>query len=221
MKLYSIYQKSFYLINKNLSRLVSKILSIVLFGNIKPLKRYNLDHPKEVKSNILKDKDYKLEYTRIINNILGWKYSLNSLKSFCYYKRFSEFIDVQNLSNKNFLEIGSGLCNFAMILTCQLEEYTYFCLDLPEMIPNGFQSIKENARNSNEINLFLPNQLNEGLKSKSKKKFIFILPSQLSKLNMPIDGFINHESFSEMNISVVNGYLEQLKNLCKKILLFF
>ena len=97
-----------------------------------------------------------------------------------------------------------------MILAAQLKSFSYVCLDIPEMIPNGYFSIKSKYPD-NDIDVYLPHEFDDFIKSSSKKKILFIIPSKLEDLNLKIKLFVNHESFAEMNISTVNNYLNKVK----------
>ena len=202
-------------INKLLLRIISRILSIIIFGKKNIVDNYRLNYPIDIQKKYF-DKYPKSKYLyENIFNRLQWFYSINSFKSFAFFYRFNQFINLNDLENSNILEIGSGLCNFCMILTSQLESFSYICLDIPEMIPNGYYSIYKNCSDNN-IELFLPQEIKKFFKSKCKKKILFILPSQIKSIDLRIKLFVNHESFAEMDISTVNKYLKEIKSKLDK-----
>ena len=60
-----------------------------------------------------------------------------------------------------------------------------------------------------EIEYFNSDQVKEYLASEKDKKVIFFQPNEIdsiANLSLNFDLFINHESFSEMNIDIVNNY---------------
>ena len=185
------------------------ILSQLILGDSKASQRYSFDiypleayeeHQKQV--NIVSD----YESYNSKNNIF---FSHNNYKSYTYFHTLKKFINLENLESKNILEIGSGLFNFGTIVSKNLDHFSYYCIDLPDVALRGYLSAKENV--DEDVELFLPHQLDAFKKSLSKKKVIFLIPSQLDNLDINIDFFINHESFSEMNIETVNDYLSKIK----------
>ena len=66
----------------------------------------------------------------------------------------------------------------------------------------------------------LPTEIDEFEMSSSNRKILFITPEQLKSNCLAdqkrFDLFVNHESFSEMDIDVVNSYLGYLPKLMKK-----
>ena len=221
LKFYSLALNILNLGSHKLRRLSEKILKLVFFKTW----NYDSNNVYGLRFGNLKDKYFKnnskhlLLYEKIFKEI-NWIYSYNSFKSFCYFAKFKDYIDIKEINNKTILEIGSGLCNFFTILDTQLESYTYICLDIPEMIPAAYKCVCE-SKNSKNIDIFLPNQLKEGVKSNADKKLIFITPDQLKDCGYSFDLLINHESFAEMNINIVNSYLKTFKKLANKDAILF
>lgn len=210
IKIYSLVNKSLYRINRKIISIFSDLLSYIIFGRKEVVDNFRLNYSVDIQKSVFsKYPEYSNAYNRIFNK-LGWFYSINSFKSFAFFQRFNDFVNLKELESQTILEIGSGLCNFCMILVSQLKSFSYICLDIPEMIPNGYFSIKSKYPN-NDIDVYLPHEFDDFIKSTSKKKILFIIPSQLDDLNSKIKLFVNHESFAEMNISTVNNYLNKVK----------
>ena len=169
-----------------------------------------------IKGNMFFDQKFiQSEHFEEIDNLhkkLGWKYSYMSVKAcynFCEFNKYFEKLnDVQNI-----LEIGSGMCQFACILTTLKDKYFYICVDLPEMIPLGYKNLLENVR---ECDVFLPNEIEECMSSNSSKKILFITPDLLNNIEFNPDLFINIESFGEMPQKVANNYLEDVSEKMSK-----
>lgn len=136
----------------------------------------------------------------------GWSFSHNSFKSFSYFKEVYPYLKMDE--PLNVIEVGSGMFNFGLILTAHLQKCTYVCVDLPNVILSSFASLKRNVGGS--LDLYLPHEIDLFLKSDADKKVIYLLPSQIDALSIQYDLFVNHESFSEMNIHVVNDYLSAI-----------
>lgn len=200
-------------INKSsmaVSKGISTALSRLLLGKSNIVKSFWLDHPSDLKFLYFHNyPDQKIEYTKLFAR-LDWGYSYNSLKSFSYLGKLKQSVDLNIFEKSDCIEVGSGICNFAIMFTSHLEEFTNICVDIPEMIPSGYFSFINNHPDK-EIAVFLPNEISEFKSSHSKKKVLFVLPSQLDDLDLKFNLFINHESFAEMNIKTVNQYLERIK----------
>ena len=198
------------ILSSRISKLLNVILSYFVFGRKDIVNKYRFDYPIDIENKFFERyPEYRGSYKKVFDK-LSWYYSINSFKSFAFYQRLTDFVDLNELQNQTILEIGSGLCNFCMILSSQLDSFSYVCLDIPEMIPNGYYSINTKYK-LDDIDVFLPQELELFLRSSSKKKILFILPDQLKDLNLKFKMFINHESFAEMNINTVNNYLEIVK----------
>jgi len=181
------------IIQKNLQRtghiakLLSDLLSFVLFGNTACKGKYGFDYSIDVQKKVETRYPNFVEDYKKMNADMGWEYSHNSYRSYFYYKNLIINCPslIQEIVNTNCIEVGSGLCNFAMILTRKLSRYSYVCVDIPEMIPDGYMSFRANHPDDS-IELYLPHQINEFLSSKASKKVIFILPSQLNSYDHKI-----------------------------------
>ena len=216
--------KKFIRINKRKNRLINKFSSLSsiiserltkiiansVLGSVDPVRRFWLDHPKDFLEAYCQKYPEDVDAFFNICKKLSWHYSFNSFKSFTYLRFLNNKIESMNLNGKNILEIGGGLCNFAMLLTCNLDSYSYICVDIPEMIPNGLYSFS-NFQPDKTIKFFLPHEIAAFYMSKDQKKVLFILPSQLESIKMEFNFFINHESFAEMTIETVNSYLLTVK----------
>ena len=209
IKLHTYKNRLLNRVYKPLQEGLSKLFAYVVLGGMAPAKRYRLDHPIDFKRNLRSRFPDLIEGYEELNARLGWNYSFNSLKSYAYFRILSKHFDVSKLEGANCLEIGSGICNFPIILTSHLKKYTYVCLDIPEMIPNGYYSFLANHPDK-DVAVFLPQELNGFMESTADKRVLFIVPSQLDSLNLRFRFFANHESFAEMPISVVNGYLQSV-----------
>jgi len=154
-----------------------------------------------------------LKFYKKMFNILEWNLSYNTFKNCYYYYKFSN--SNNNFQYKSVIEIGSGLAQFAMFNLINSENLIYICVDIEEMIPSAYLSIIDNYPN-NDVDLFLPHEVNEFNLSNSKKKVLFLTPKQYYQLenliNFKIDLLVNIESFAEMKISVVNDYLNKSKD---------
>tara|TARA_B100001989_G_scaffold118758_1_gene83696 strand:+ start:426 stop:1475 length:1050 start_codon:yes stop_codon:yes gene_type:complete len=218
---YSLTLKVLNLGSYKFKRISEKILKLLFFKNW----NFDSNHNYGFEYGNLKEKYFKknskdlLLYEKIFKKI-NWIYSYTSFKSFCYFAKFKDYIDIKEINNKTILEIGSGLCNFFTILDTQLESYTYICLDIPEMIPAAYKCVCE-TKNSKDIDIFLPNQVSQAVNSNADKKLIFITPDQLKDCGYSFDLLINHESFAEMNINIVNSYLKTFKKLANKDAILF
>lgn len=152
-------------------------------------------------------------------------FSHNTFKSFSYLKRLEQSIDLD--SELSVFEIGAGVFNFGHLLSLKLSSFEYIICDLPEMISTAFKEINDNyiPNCGGNYDVFLPTELDEFSRSTSKRKVLFITPDQMMSGSLGqikrFDLFVNHESFSEMKISVVNNYLDHLSVLMKKDSLVF
>jgi putative sugar O-methyltransferase len=189
---------------------IKNIISLVIFNDRYAAERFSLkDYPSSIYNKHKKESDTYEEYN-VFNEKEGFYFSHNSYKSFSYFQELKRFINFEENSIRNIIEVGSGVFNFGIILTKRLKEFTYVCIDLPDVAMQGYLSASEFI--DNDVDIFLPHELNKFNSSKNKKKIIFLIPSQLENLERKFDLFVNHESFSEMNIDVVNNYLSTIKN---------
>ena len=117
--------------------------------------------------------------------------------------------------------VGAGVFNFGHLLSLQLSHFEYVVCDLPEMIASAFREINEKyiPNCSGDYEVFLPTEIDKFEMSRSNRKILFIIPEQLKSdclgQNKRFDLFVNHESFAEMDIDVVNSYLGYLPKLMK------
>ena len=144
-------------------------------------------------------------------------FSHNSLKSFFYFQKIKEYLKINSnskIEKLKAIEIGAGLFNFGYIISKNVKELNYVVIDLAEMINSAVYEIMDFYEPDFEI--FLPNEIDEYYNSNSKRKVLFITPDLINKIKPGFDLFINHESFAEMNIDVVNDYLKNIKKLLRK-----
>ena len=147
-------------------------------------------------------------------------FSHNTFKSFSYLKRLEQNVKLEN--KLSIFEVGAGVFNFGHLLSLKLEQFDYVICDLPEMIAAAFKQINEHyiPNCSGNYEVFLPTEIDEFDKSRSNRRILFITPEQLKSgclgNDKRFDLFINHESFAEMSIDVVNSYLGYLPKLMKR-----
>ena len=110
LKLFSFSIKILNFGKAKLQRLFEKILKLAFFKNW----NYDSNDDYGFEFGNLKEKYFKknskhfLLYEKIFKEI-NWIYSYTSFKSFCYFAKFSDYIDIKEINNKTILEIGSGL----------------------------------------------------------------------------------------------------------------
>ena len=95
---------------------------------------------------------------------------------------------------------------------------------MPELIQTVVRQIENEYKRTSDYEIFLPNEINSFIESKSDRKVLFITPNQIDntkKLGIKFDLFINHESFAEMGIKTVNTYLRKVANLMSSGALLF
>jgi len=200
----------------NLEKYFLKIISIFLFGHKDNAIRWGLD------SRGFENYDKKLikSFENDFNN-KGIFFSHNTIKSYSYLKSLNthtNFIDKNKNIKLNILEIGAGLFNFGHLLTIKIEKFNYVVCDLPELIRTVTRQIVDEYNKTSMYEIFLPNEIDDFLESKSDRKILFITPKQIDdakKLQIKFDLFINHESFAEMEINTVNSYLRNVATLMK------
>ena len=147
-------------------------------------------------------------------------YSYNTLKAFYYLSKLNEYVKIKN--DIKILEIGAGVFNFGHLLSYELDKFEYVICDLPEMILNAHQQITDIYLPicKGNYDVYLPNEIDNFQNSDSDRKILFITSEQLRNGILSdekkFDMFINHESFAEMDINVVNDYLKKIKTLMKK-----
>ena len=192
------------------------ILRIILFplrlvSRIYPYVQYDSDFLLNIKQPLERELLFK-EFYQTVFSLLKVNLSYNALKNAYYYWIFKTHVSEQlNV----FCEIGSGCCQFAMIHLSQVEECLYLCVDIEEMIPAGYTSLVHDY-SLHDAEVYLPHEIQDCMKSHSKKRVLFITPKQFDDLQnlvgVKIDVIVNIESFAEMPIDVVNHYLGLLNN---------
>jgi len=144
-------------------------------------------------------------------------YSHNTLKTFFYFKKISKYLNIfppEKIQQLDVLEIGAGLFNFGYIITKSTKNFNYVVVDLPEMIISSVSEIMNHYEPDFEI--YLPNEIDAFYKSENNRKVLFVTPDQIDKIQPSFDLFVNHESFAEMDISIVNDYLNRVSSLLRK-----
>ena len=198
-------------------RYAVKILSLIILGHKDNSSRWGLESMgyEHYDDQLLKDFKKELFPKRIY-------FSHNTLKCYSYLKNLEEytnFLTSKSQSKKNILEIGAGMFNFGHLLSLKITKFNYVICDLPELIMSCSLEIDKEYLSNSFYDIFLPNEIDLFLKSKSDRKVLFITPNQLDLLNkigLKYDLFVNHESFAEMKISVVNEYLKHVSSHMKR-----
>ena len=147
-------------------------------------------------------------------------FSHNTFKAYTYLK------DMQNVIEQPkdlcVFEIGAGVFNFGHLLSLEVRGFEYVVCDLPEVIQSAFVEINDRyiPDCGGDYEVFLPTEIHEFEISTSSRKILFITPQQLKDNCLGgqkrFDLFVNCESFSEMDIDVVNSYLSYLPKLMKR-----
>jgi putative sugar O-methyltransferase len=218
IKLFKILDLPFRSIRFVLNRvrnILMKALSFIVFKNSMAGKKFGFDTYSADSYNKYHISNFLTAYSKF--NI---GFSHNTFKSYSILQKLKQHVKIP--SDLKIFEIGAGLFNFGHLLQYNLDKFEYIICDLPEMIIAAHLEITEKYLplcNSN-YDVYLPNELPEFYSSKSDRKVLFITPEQLEKdvlgNDKKFDLFINHESFSEMDIGVVNKYLSKVKILMKK-----
>lgn len=191
-----------------LHKKIERFINFLYFRDANIPTKYGFDILADVTTLFKKRFPKKWQNYGLLNHKLGHKYSHTSLKLFYYLSIFEKHVDIKSLEQSRILEIGAGMCNFAIMLTSKLDNFDYVIIDLPEVIAHGYISLLE-FHPDKEIQIFLPHELDLYKKSTAKKKILFILPSQLNEVGDNFALLLNHESFSEMRIHTVNEYLKK------------
>jgi putative sugar O-methyltransferase len=142
--------------------------------------------------------------------------SHNALKSFSYLVKL-EKAGLNLNSPINVLEVGGGLFTFGHLFASSVKSFNYVVIDLPEVIIAAKEEIAKNYSKTGvtSYDVYDSKTIEKFLNSPSKRKVIFISNDEsnlLIKLSLSFDLFVNHESFSEMNLLTVNSYLRLAKN---------
>ena len=181
--------------------------TLTLFG-VKAVRDYGLYIPNTMFSEI---SSFKPKFRKELEDFHARHeifYSFMSVKAFYNFYCFKNYVSVELFNEKNILEIGSGSGNLVKIFASNLDSFIYVCLDLPQMIPHAYNELYQNPKVNSEV--FLPNQIDQFIESKSKRKILFILPNQLDLLPLRYDLLNNVESFGEMPQTTVNNYINSV-----------
>lgn len=181
-------------------------LSFFIFRDKLYFKKYGLDYLKSgYNDELLKD--------FVLNSGIG--YSHNSLKAFFYLRKIEKFISSPIEKPINVLEIGPGLFNFGYLLftISKYSRINYVAIDLPNMIE--LLQIKVLNYNLNDVTIFSRSQIADYLECTCNKKLLLITTEDLDFKVGEFDLVVNHESFSEMNITDVNTYIDYISKLLK------
>jgi putative sugar O-methyltransferase len=151
----------------------------------------------------------------------GLYFSHNTLKSFSYVRRLAPFLEGKTAGPLRVLEIGAGLFNFGHLLSLRVDSFTYVVVDLPSMIDRVVEKVLAYPGKSYEV--FTETSLEDFWSSTADRRVLFIPSNRLIELRgvLSFDLFVNHESFAEMPLPVVNDYLEHVKALLRPEALVF
>lgn len=181
-------------------------LSFFIFRDKLYFKKYGLDYLKSgYNDELLKD--------FVLNSGIG--YSHNSLKAFFYLRKIEKFISSPIDKPINILEIGPGLFNFGYLIftISKYSRINYVAIDLPNMIE--LLHVKIPYYNLNDVTIFSRSQIADYLECTCNKKLLLLTTEDLDYKVGEFDLVINHESFSEMNITDVNTYIDYISKLLK------
>ena len=203
------------LVSSRMIKITNKSLSWLFLGDKGAARKYG--YSDYTVSDYDKDDLAEFEHRYEKYNI---GFSHNTFKSFSYLKRLEQNVELE--SKLSIFEVGAGVFNFGHLLSLKLSQFEYVICDLPEMIATAFKEINEHyiPNCSGNYEVFLPTEIDEFDKSGSSRRILFITPEQLKSCclgnDKRFDLFINHESFAEMSIDVVNSYLGYLPKLMKR-----
>ena len=186
-KLLKNFKKNYSLINnkKKLEEIFNKIYKKKEINYLNP----KFNHIYEKLKN-----DYPLQYYLALEMLI----------------LINETNNIEKVNFKNILEIGPGLCVFAIILFLN-NNCSLFLIDIPETLNVAYLNLKIFL---NDIEIFFPNEIDFNGKFQANKIFL-ITPNELKKL--PKNYFnisINTSSFQEIDLKIVNNYI----NVCSDLL---
>jgi len=191
-------------------RLICGTLSHLLTGSRYKYKKYGFHYSVDL------EKKFKVSFSDIYHEYLeycknnGEFFSYSGARIFYYFSLIRSEIPRQKAS---ILEIGAGMANFFTIYSRNSFSFQYVIIDIPEIIPNSF---KEVASAVNDVEIFLPHQVEEFFNSDAPKKLVWVVPSQIHLFyEMEFDFFCNTESFAEMKPQVSQQYWENVALLLK------
>lgn len=184
----------------------SRILSFLVFQSIFPAKQYSFKDYKAQDYQSYEEKTGNLTkfFERPTKSKYGVEFSHHTFKLYCYLSDLHKEVPDFELDQRSVLEIGGGMLNFAVLCNEEVDELFYVVVDLPEVIEAAYFNV---SKVLNDVEIFLPHQKSEALTSQAKKKLLLLVPGQLDDLEHKFDLFVNHESFAEMDISIVENYL--------------
>lgn len=190
-----------------LRRVLLRLLSVLIFGGPLVQERFGVGR--------YSDADYESDLLDRFENEFDGKriyFSHNTLKAFHYLEQITPQLKLRN-SAPYILEIGAGLFNFGHLLSFRFKHFAYVVVDLPEVQWAARSEISSYP--GRNYDLFDSSTLNGFLQSAAPRRVLFLEPAELGKLQGKItfDLFVNHESFAEMPLNVVNSYLHQVKLL--------
>ena len=110
-------------------------------------------------------------------------------------------------------ELGSGGCELAILFKKMFPQYKYICFDLPEVLLTGSYNIKMSFPNL-KIGLYVDFKDKQKITKEDIEKYDFILlPNWCIEWcdDNIFDLFINVGSLSEMDMSIIKNYIENLK----------
>ena len=117
------------------------------------------------------------------------------------------------LHAKTILEIGPGMCVSPALMKYFNKSNKFVLVDLKETMMIGYCFLKYFFP---ELKILLPQDFSENLNFK-KFDVLFIFPYQLKRLKKKsFDLATNSSSFQEMDIKVVNAYLNQIDRVLKQ-----
>ena len=208
-----------------------EILSIFIKKKISNFARnftgVGFDEIKHFKKNWPEDKSF-FNYKTILDkkkSVLPLKYQSTNTDCFWYFNEIYKYIlsktSEKNIEKKelNFLEIGPGSGEFAILLKKEFNINKFYFIDLAENIPFCFLNI---IRIFPKANYLLPNEINNKNFKNDSVDFIFLNSSQADQLeDNHIDVSINTASLSETDPKIIKNYFKILRNCMKEDNLFF
>ena len=193
---------------------VARILSVLIFQSITAVKKYSFkDYVLFDYKSYEKETGYLADFkNRDSKNKYNISFSHHTFKLFCYMKEFQKECSDFSFEGKNVLEVGGGMLNFAVLCNEHVDRLFYVVVDLPEVIEAAYLNTKAIT---DDVEVFLPHQIDEAMKSTASKKLLAVLPGQIDHLDLQFDLFVNHESFAEMDRETVHKYLTSVAKLMR------
>lgn len=197
---YLIRKTFFYLadFNKKIIDYLSNLFIKVFRLNYSKFDIYDLRYIKA--KSFLKSQKLKSD----LYNVFNLKNNYNSCKSIYNF----HYLNQNRLIYDEIVivEVGAGLGNIPLLIANKYKKFTYYIIDLPEMIVHASRNIKKYVP---DAQIILPNE-EISINPEIEQKFIFRTNNNFNslELNESVDLFINIESFAEMPVEVVNDYLK-------------